>query len=117
SITATATPSASHQDPTIFTAVDHRMLTGESHKIAGGTSLWDNANDVWYITRIDDDHFSIPLDSSTFGSPGGSFTVNGAFTPASVDADGVSSIDVSGIPTGPSYVKKRLILATRADEA
>jgi hypothetical protein len=94
------------------------MITGESHQILGGTggATWANANDVWYITRIDDNHFSIPLDSSTFGSPGGSFTVYGAFTPASVDADGTHSIDVSGIPTGPSYVKKRLILATRADE-
>ncbi len=117
-ISATAVPSTTHQDPTIFTATAHGMITGESHQISGGTggATWANANDVWYITRIDDNHFSIPLDSSTFGSPGGSFTVYAAFTPASVDADGTHAIDVSSIPTGPSYVKKRLILATRADE-
>jgi len=117
--TLSCTPTQSPNDnvPTIFTCTGHGMLTGESHSIRGGTGgFWSIANDTWIITRIDDNTFSIPLDSLTFGAPAGTFVVDAGFTPATVTADGTHGISITNIPIGPSFVKKRLIVATRANE-
>ena len=53
--------------------------------------------------------FAIAYETST-----GHITKPGPTLFATVLADGTKSIDLSGIPTGPSYVTKRHILATKA---
>lgn len=113
----TAVPVPSN--PTVFAATGHKMLTGESHRIAA-VGTWGfpfDFSDTWHVTRIDDDHFSVPVDSTTFG--GGitsTFTVAAGFVPAEVISDGAHGIEVSAIPLGGTGVKRRIILATRADE-
>lgn len=104
---------ATNANPVVFTAVGHGMTTGESHKFYGMN--WTQANATWHVTRIDDDHFSIPLDTTGLAAFVAG-NVAGGFLSATVTADGVSKIDLTAIPVGPAYVTRRLILATRADE-
>ena len=116
-LACTPTASASDTDPTTFACTAHGMITGESHTIYGGTGAWTEVSDTWYITRIDDDHFSIPLDSHSFGAVTGTFTVDAGFTAATVTADGTHAIDVSNIPTGPTGTIAQLLLATQSGGA
>jgi hypothetical protein len=115
-IIMTCTPTAGN--PTVFHCNDHGMVTGESHRIAQSGS-WGTPfsfSDTWHITRIDDDYFSVPVDSSGFGAVTGSFGVAAEFRPASVTSDGTHKIDITAIPVGGSFIKRRIIIATRADE-
>jgi len=106
-------------NPTVFAAGNHGMITGESHRmITDGT--WGNPtvnfSDAWHITRIDDAHFSLPVDSSGFGPVVGNFQIAGGVEPAEVIADGAHKIDIGAIPVGPAGTTKRIIIGTRADE-
>lgn len=103
-------------NPTIVTRYNHGLQTGESHRIYGGTGNWAIINDYWIVTRIDDDTFSISLDSSGLGACGDTLYLAGLLSPAQLTANGGKKITLTNIPTGPAYVKKRIILATRAGE-
>lgn len=52
--------------------------------------------------------FAVVFETST-----GHLTKPGPTVFATVNADGTKSIDLSGIPTGPSYISKRRIVATK----
>ena len=117
---ATITASASHLAPTIINLTGHNCETGESHNIYGATgTLGYYINDVWHVTKIDDNHFSIPVDTFGISTSGQTVTVYAGFMPAvmpGTGADGTHAVDIGGIPTGPSNTTKRLLLATRANE-
>lgn len=105
-------------NPTVFECTAHGMVTGESHRIITD-STWTapiGLAGAWHITRIDDDHFSIPFDSSDSGVVTGTFQVAAGVVAASVTTDGVHAVDLGNIPLGPAGTKRRIILATRADE-
>ena len=105
-------------NPTIITnAGPFNFVTGDSLEFIGGTGAWGALNNFWFITVLDADTFSVPLDSSTFGSPSGSISYWGSFSPAVASCDGIHKVNVTNIPTGPSYVQQRIILATQAGGA
>lgn len=105
-------------NPTIISsAVPLTFATGDSIEITGMAGNWAALNTFWILTVLNDQEFSVPLDSSTFGAVTGTITVHGEFTPATLVADGVNSVQLTNIPTGPSYVTQRIIVATQAGGA
>ena len=109
------TASVSNTAPTVISCTGHGMVTGESHQISGvANAPWNAINDIWHITRIDDNTFSIPLDSNGFGSPPSGIFVDAYVKYASVTTDGAHAVTLSNIPIGPAFVTDRLILATQA---
>jgi hypothetical protein len=102
-------------NPTVLTsAIPLDFVTGDSIQITGCTSAWAPLNSFWTLTVLDELSFSVPLDSAAFGGFSGTITVHGTFTPASVTADGVHTVQLTNIPTGPSYVVQRIVIATQA---
>jgi len=90
------------------------LITGNSIEIRGATGAWLAINDFWNVTVLNPFQISIPLDSSGFGAFTGALIFYGIFTPASLNADGVHTVQLTNIPTGPSYVVQRQIIATQA---
>jgi len=107
-------------NPTLITsAVPLNFVTGDSIQISGCTGSWVPLNDFWNLTIKAATYegvtqFTVPLDSSAFGGFSGTLVVYGEFYAASVDADGIHTVELTNIPTGPSYVIQRIILATQA---
>ena len=106
---------ASIGNPTILaSATALNISTKDSIEITGGTGAWAALNDFWYATLLNPFQISIPLDSTGFGALTGTLVIHGIFTPASLNADGIHTVNVTNIPTGPSYVVQRILLATQA---
>jgi len=103
-------------NPTVLTyPAGHGLITGDIVDITGGTGpSWTEINSYWSVTVLTPTTFSIPLDSSAFGSSGTSVNVFGTFTPATLNCDGVHTVSLSNVSIGPSYVVQRIILATQA---
>jgi hypothetical protein len=107
---------------TLISAVPINFVAGDSIQITGATGAWTALNDFWNIsvkvsTYNGLTELTVPLDSTSFGGFTGTITVHGEFYPASVNADGIHTVQLTNIPTGPSYVVQRIILATQAGGA
>ena len=99
----------------INTVTPHGLIQGDSVQISGFTGAWAAANNFWIVQNVLSDYtFQIQLDSTTFGASSGTPICYGTFTPASLNADGVHSVNLTNIPTGPSYVTQRQIIATQS---
>lgn len=67
-----AITSATNATPVVFTTTTlHGLLSGQQVTISGATAGWATANGEFEVTRVDDDSFSIPLDSTAFGALSG----------------------------------------------
>jgi uncharacterized protein (TIGR03437 family) len=65
---------ATNANPVAFTAADHGLVTGQSVSISGATDNWTPVNGTFFVTVIDANTFSIPVDSSNFGALSGTLT-------------------------------------------
>lgn len=64
----------SHSNPAVVTSVNHQLgvYTSSPVQLWGATGPgWSAVNAPFYETWIDNDHFSIPVDSTSFGTLGG----------------------------------------------
>ncbi len=69
---------ATNANPVVFTAVGHGLTTSMNQvTVWGGTGSWAAVNKGQWsgVIRIDADHFSIPVDSTSFGALAGNLTV------------------------------------------
>jgi hypothetical protein len=57
---------ASNADPAVLTSAAHGLATGDRIAVTGATGLWAPLNGTWPITRVDEDTFSVPVDSTGF---------------------------------------------------
>jgi hypothetical protein len=90
------------------------FTTGSYVFLSGATGAWVNLNGYWPVTVLDDFTITVPFDSSALGAFTGVLTIYGAFFPALLVCDGVHTVELTNIPTGPSYVTERIIIATQA---
>jgi hypothetical protein len=99
----------------IPTTVPHGLITGDSVEIQGFTGAWSPANNFWVVGNVLSPYvFQIALDTTAFGAATGAPIVYGIFTPAILTADGIHGVALTNIPTGPSFIVQRIILATQA---
>jgi hypothetical protein len=97
----------------IFTTFD-QVNTGDYVYITGMTGSWSGLNGYWLATSLGDSAFQVAFDSTGLGAATGTIVVWGVFSPTSLNCDGIHTVLLNDIPTGPSYVKQRIIVATQA---
>jgi hypothetical protein len=108
---ATFTLSAVNNATQIVTGNDHGLVTGQSVYFAGFGGSLAAINGVWIVNVINDTTFTIALNSSALS--GGFGSIHGLFSPSGINSNG-NTFNLTGIPTGPSYVVQRQIIVTQA---
>lgn len=70
-IGSAATPTGITQaNPAVVTRVDHKLQTGVYVKFSGGTGSWAAINGkILQVTKITENTFSVPVNSTGFGAP------------------------------------------------
>ena len=68
--TWTAAITVTAGNPTTVTKAGHKLATGTYIKWRGGTGsgTWAKLNGMWLVTVVDDDSFTVPLNSTGFGA-------------------------------------------------
>lgn len=108
-------PTITAGNPTIISfSVPLNFITGNSIEITGMTGAWAALNNFWILKSNGPTQITVPLDSTGFGAVTGTIVIHGLFTPAVLTADGIHTVALTNIPTGPSYVVQRQIIATQA---
>ncbi len=99
-VPATATQISSSAATTLLNVENANAALSASLFISGATGTWAPLNGVWPILSIDGTQFTIPLDSSTFGTAPSSVTVS---ITAPFTAGGTVTIDPRIDKPGSQY--------------
>lgn len=87
-------------NPAVITSASHGLTTGARVTITGvtGTGAITNANTTAVATRIDDNTFSIPVDTS-----GGTYTSGGTWNTTGAYRVSIDATAASGFAAGENY--------------
>ena len=73
-----AITAATNADPVVCTSTAHGLSTGGKITVVGGTGAWAALNGGWIVTRLGADTFSLPINSTAFGTLAGTVTFTGS---------------------------------------